>query len=126
MNAPIPIRAKLITAALSLSVVCAFSTLHHIGERGFAETAFRIACVVFAVGLAFLGVFGSAQLQLLWGWCLAAAAPLLLGLCIVVLRGSDLVLGSVATLAALVGGYLLLADTSVRAYRDSIRRRHVA
>ena len=34
--------------------------------------------------------------------------------------------GLFVTLAALVGGYLLLADASIRDYRESIRRRHAA
>ena len=127
MNASLPIRTKLITAALSLVVVYAFSTLHDIvAARSSGEVAFRLACLLFAAVLAFPGVFRSAQLQLLWGWCLVVAVPFLISLCIFVYRGSDLMGGLFVTLAASVGGYLLLADASVRDYRESIRRRHAA
>jgi len=122
MSAPPPIRAKLITSALSLSLVLVISTLREIGAaRSSSEAAFRIGYVVFGTALAFLGVFRSPQLQLLWGWSLAVAVPVLIGLCIIAYRGTDLICALVATLAALVGGYLLLADTSVRGYREILR-----
>lgn len=126
MNAPLPIRAKLIAAALSLSVVFAFTSLHDLGTRSSGDALFRVGCVVFAVGLAFFGVFASAQLQLLWGWSLALSVPFIVVLCILDFRGPLLIWASVAAFAASIGGYLLLADAGVRGYRESIRRRHVA
>jgi hypothetical protein len=70
---PFPIRARLIIAALSLTLVCGFVTLHDIGTRGSGDIAFRVASAWFAGGLAFFGVFRSAQLQLLWSWSLVVA-----------------------------------------------------
>lgn len=87
------------------------------------EAAFRIACVVFAVFLAFIGVFRSAHLQLLWGWGLALGIPALVVLCIFVLRGLTLVLGLLAMATAAIGAYLLLIDSSVRGHREGLRRR---
>src|SRR5690349_12749011 len=122
MNAPFPIRAKLITAALSLVLLCGFSTFYHIESRSGGEIAFRVCCMAFGTFLAFGGVFGNAGLQLFWGWGLAVAAPCLAALCIFMLRGSDLIFGLLMMAAAVVGGYLLLMDSSVRVYRESLRR----
>lgn len=126
MNAPLPIRAKLIAAALMLVVVSAFATLHDIGARSLGEAAFRVGCVVFSVLVAYIGAFGSAQLHLLWGWGLVVSAPALAALCIFVFRGSDFIFGLLAMAAAVAGGYLLLMDASVKRYRADLRRRHVA
>jgi len=126
MNAPFPIRAKLITATVSLVLLCGFSILHNIETRSTGEVVFRVCFVAFATLLAFGGVFGNAQLQVLWGWGLAVAAPALAALCVFQFRGTALILGFVGTVVALAGGYLLLMDSGVKDYRESLRRRHVA
>lgn len=124
MNAPLPIRAKLITAAASLGLLFGFSLLHDIETRSTGEVVFRVSGVAFATLLAFGGVFRNAQLQVLWGWGLAVAAPALAALCVFEFRGPALIWGFIGTIVALVGGYLLLLDSGVRGYRDSLRRRH--
>ena len=126
MNAPLPIQAKLITAAVSLVLLFGFSMLHDMETRSTGEVAFRVCCVAFATLLAFGGVFVNAQLQVLWGWGLAVAAPALAALCVFQFRGTALVLGSVGTVVAMAGGYLLLMDSGVKDYRERMRRRHVA
>jgi hypothetical protein len=126
MNAPLPIRSKLIAAAVSLVLLCGFSILHDIESRSTGEVVFRVCCVVFSTFLAFGGVFGNAQLQVLWGWELAVTAPALAALCVFEFRGTALILGFLGTVVAAIGGYLLLMDSSVRDYRESLRRRHVA
>lgn len=126
MKAPLSIQAKLITATVSLVLVCGFSTLHDITARSSGEIAFRIAFLAFGTFLAFFGVFGNAYLQLLWGWGLAITTPLLLSLCVFVFRGPYLFWGLLATLAAAVGGYFLLADAGVKNYRENIRKRTAA
>ncbi|MEQ2007337.1 MAG: hypothetical protein ABMA26_11115 [Limisphaerales bacterium] len=126
MNATLSIRAKLTAATLALVLVCAFTNLHDIGTRSSGEAEFRIVCTSFSVLLAFSGVYGSAQLQLLWGWCLAMAAPALAALCVFEFRGTDLIFGVLAMAAAVVGGFLLLMDPAVRDYREGLRRRHKA
>lgn len=126
MNVPLPIRAKLITAAVSLVLLCGFSILHDIETRSAGGVVFRVCCVAFAALLAFAGVFGNAQLQVLWGWGLAVAASALAALCVFEFRGTALILGFVGTVVSVAGGYLLLMDSGVKDYRESLRRRHVA
>ena len=123
MNAPLPVRAKLIAAASSLVLLCAFSILHDIQTHSTGEVFFRICCVALATLLAFGGVFGNAQLQVLWGWGLAVAAPALAALCVFKLRGPDMLLGFIGTVVAVAGGYLLLIDSNVKLYRESLKRR---
>ena len=69
---------------------------------------------------------GSALLQLLWGWGLVIAVPALVALCAFSFRGLELIGGLVSLVAASVGGYLLVVDASVKAYRDKIRSEHAA
>ncbi len=116
-----PIRARLILAALSLSIVCAFSTLHDLGGRSPGDTAIRIASVIFGGGVAFFLVFRSARAQLISGWLSVVAALVLPVLCVSEFRDSVLLWGLFATVAALVSGFLLLIDARVRDYRKSLR-----
>lgn len=126
MNPPLPIRAKLIAAAVSIALLCGFSILHGIEMRSTGEVVFRVCCVAFFTLLAFGGVFGNAQLQVLWGWGLALAAPTLAAFCIFEFRGTALILGFVGTAVAVAGGYLLLMDSGVKDYRGRLGRSHVA
>ena len=122
MNAPLPIRSKLVAASVSLVLLFGFSMLHDMETRSTGEVAFRVCGVAFATLLAFGGVFGNAQLQVLWGWGLAVAAPALAALCVFQFRGTALVLGSVGTVVAVAGGYLLLMDSGIRDYRQSLKK----
>jgi hypothetical protein len=126
MNTPLPVRPKLIAAAISLVLLFGFATLYNIETHSTGEVIFRVSCVAFATLLAFGGVFGNPQLQVLWGWGLAVAAPLLTALCILEFRGTALVWGSLGAVVAIIGGYLLLIDSNVRDYRESLRRKHAA
>lgn len=126
MNTRLPIRAKLTTAALALVLVLGFSVLYDITTRSSGEIAFRVGCVVLGVIQAFGGVFGNARLQLFWGWGLAIIVPFLAALCVFVFRGSSLFWGSLTMLVAAFGAYLLLLDTSVKDYREGLRKKHVA
>ena len=117
------VRVKLVTAAVSLSLICAVGMLHAMAGHGAAGTVLQVVSLVFAVAIAFFGVFRNAQLQLLWGWGLATAAPFLLALCILEFRGAELIWGLVSALGASLGAYLLIGDRSVRAYREGMRVR---
>lgn len=52
--------------------------------------------------------------------------PALVALCAFSFRGLELIGGLVSLGAASVGGYLLVVDASVKAYRDKIRGEHAA
>jgi hypothetical protein len=124
MNAPLPVRAKLIAAAASLLAVFSIGLLHRIGGFGAGEIIFRIGYLVFAVFLAFGGVFGNAKLQLFWGIGLACVAPfLMIALLLGLVRGSDVLSCSAAAISAFVGAYLLLLDSAIKEYRRSIHSR---
>ena len=126
MNDRLTAPARLTIAAVCLSLVSAFSVLSRITGYSSGEAAFRLACLVFAVVLVFMGVHRSAMLQLLWGWGLVVVVPALLALCIVSFRGLELIGGLISLVAASVGGYLLVVDASVKTYRNKIRSEHVA
>ena len=114
---------KLSAAALSLVLVCGFGTLYHVSPFSSAGWVIRIAFLVFAVILAFFGVYSSPWLQLCWGWGLAIAAPLLLASSVFFLQGPWEAWGLLATMAAFLGSYLLLADKGVKIYRAEIGRK---
>ena len=126
MNMPLPIRAKLVTAVLMLVVVCAFDDVYHLAGRSSGDAMLRIAGAVVGVWVALIGIFGSAQFQVICGWGLALAGPILGVLCAFSFRGSYLLLGSVAMVASFIGSYLLLLDAGVRSYRVGLARKPAA
>jgi hypothetical protein len=128
MNAPLPIRLKLITAAVALVLVGGFSLFNDgiTTRNSSGEIAFRAGCFILMTFLTFSGVFGNAHLQLLWGWVLAIATPLVLCVSIFILRGLSMVLGLFMVVIAVVGSYLLLADAGVRDYRVRMKRKNAA
>jgi len=117
------IRVKLVMAALTLVLVCSFSVLREFNTTGYGEIALCVGLLVFSAFIAFAGVFRSSLLQLLWGWSLAVATLALAILCVVVYRGAELVFGLVALFGAVFGSYLLLIDSSVRSFRETLRKR---
>jgi hypothetical protein len=123
MKKPTSLQLKLMAATLALLLVFGFAMFYKWATLSSGEMAFRVGCTLFAALLAWGGIFGNAQLQLLWGWGLAVTAALLLGLCLGTLRGPLLLGGGLATLTAVLGAYLLLRDPEVRAYRERLRQR---
>jgi hypothetical protein len=127
MNAPFPIHAKLIAAALSLSVSSIWCFFHEIARSSSGWIIFMIGCYIFGVFLAFWGVFRSPQLQLLWGWLSAPFAPLaIIFLLVGFIPGPEVLSVSVSAAAAVIGGYLLLLDADVKDYRRRIKTRQCA
>lgn len=120
MNVPLPIRAKLIAAALMLVIICALDDMLHIRGRSSGDALLRIACAVVGVWVALLGIFRSAQFQVVCGWILAFAGSLLGVVCAFSFRGSNLLLGFLAMVASFIGSYLLLLDAGVKDYRAGL------
>lgn len=85
-----------------------------------------VACVGCTVVVAFVGIFGHAQFQVIAGWLLALVCFFRAGQCVVALRGADLHWGTMAALAAFGGAYLLLMDAGVRGFRDTIKKKQVS
>lgn len=126
MNAPLPIRTKLIVAGLMLWLFCAFCTLQGLGARSSGAVMLRLIALLVSGCVIFFGVFVSAQLQLLWGWVSAVAAMLLAALCTFEFHGPDLIFGLLAMGAVVASAYLLLMDSGVRDYRQSLKRKPAA
>ena len=127
MNAPLPIRAKLIAAAVSLLIQFSLGMFYGIAGRSSGEIIFRVGCSIFTVFITFWGVSGNAQFQLLGGWTSAfSAAFLIIALPIGLVPGSELLWGSAVALAAFIGAYLLLLDADVRDYRRRLKAKHAS
>src|SRR4028119_456991 len=114
MNLQPSLRAKLIAAALSLLVIVALNIAKKIGSLGAAAGALEILMALLTVAFAFLGVFRSPVLQLLWGWMACLIAPIAASACVSNFRSPDLIEHMFGALALSIVGYLLLADREVR------------
>jgi len=124
MNKIPSMRFKLLTAAFSLVVVLGFGLFCRAGTLGPGEITFRIVCFILGLFIVFGGIQGNAQLQVLWGWMLALAVPLQVAiLCFGELDGLTKAGLAVSALAAGAGGWLLLGDQDVRAYRRLLHRK---
>ena len=127
MNAPLPIRAKLIAAAGSLLVPFGFALFHQMAGHGNGDILFRMGCFIFGVSLAFWGVFRNAQHQLLWGWGLAFTGPMLITFLLLgFVPGSEVLWVSASAVGAFIGGYFLLLDADVKDYRRRLKAEHCA
>ena len=112
-----PVIFKLIAAAVLLVVVAGFLVFYS------SRIALSGLAIALMVCIAFVGIFHSAPLQLLWGWTLAINAG---GLLILGLINGSLIRGILGFLAA-AGAVLLLRDRDVKQFRQQLKeRRHSA
>src|SRR4029077_15929763 len=122
MNVPLPIRAKLLVATLSVTMVFGFCLFYKLGSYSVGEIVFKAAYLLLGALIAYGGVFGNGQMQVLWGIGLAlVSAELIFGLWISDIQGSLRIWTVLAVIIALVGCYLLLLDRDVKVYRQNIK-----
>jgi hypothetical protein len=127
MTTRLSIRAKLSTAALSLLFVLGLGLFYRAGAYKLGEIIFRVVCLVFGSVLAFGGMFRNGLLQVLWGYCLAFAALLLvIALCIGAVHGSAAPWAIASVTGAFIGSYFLLLDKDVKTWRENTQKKKVA